>query len=64
MNELIINDEVPKDSSDFGINFSAKNWISASVVLISSDYSAGLPPEKKIEKNNVNNMQNIGTKVL
>jgi len=26
--------------------------------------SAGLPPEKKIKKNNVNNMQNIGTKVL
>ena len=26
--------------------------------------SVDLPPEKKIEKNNVNNMQNIGTKVL
>ena len=26
--------------------------------------SVDLPPEKKIEKNNINNMQNIGAKVL
>jgi len=26
--------------------------------------SVGLPPAKKIEKNNINNMQNIAAKVL
>ena len=34
------------------------------LLKIMSYISAGLPPEKKIKKNNVNNMQNIGTKVL
>jgi len=34
------------------------------IILSEQEHSAGLPPEKKIEKNNINNMQNIGAKVL